>query len=118
MTARSGRKPSVLLPPFGDRRQRRVGLLGGSFNPAHEGHIHLTREALRVLGLAQVWWLVSPQNPLKPVSGMAAFETRLEGAATAIAQAGLGRRAIATGLEARLGVTRTAQTLRRLRARY
>ena len=118
MTAKSGRKSVALLPPFGDRRQRRIGLLGGSFNPAHEGHIHLTREALRVLGLSQVWWLVSPQNPLKPVSGMAPFETRLAGAITAIAQAGLGRRAIATGLEGRLGVTRTAQTLCQLGARY
>lgn len=118
MTARSGRKSLALLPPFGDRRQRRIGLLGGSFNPAHAGHVHLTREALRVLGLSQVWWLVSPQNPLKPVSGMAAFETRLAGAEAAIAGAGLGRRILATGLEGRLGVTRTAQTLRQLRARY
>ena len=43
-----------------------VGLLGGSFDPAHEGHAHLTREALKRLGLDRVWWLVSPGNPLKP----------------------------------------------------
>ena len=118
MTARSGRNPSALLPSFGDRRRRRIGLLGGSFNPAHDGHIHLTKEALRTLGLDQVWWLVSPQNPLKPVSGMAPFAARLEGAIATLAGAGLGRRAVATGLEGRLGVTRTARTLHRLGARY
>jgi nicotinate-nucleotide adenylyltransferase len=114
VTARSG--PD--LPPFGDRRPRRIGLLGGSFNPAHDGHIHLTREALRALGLHQVWWLVSPQNPLKAAAGMAPFAARLAGAETALAQAGLGRRVLATGLEGRLGVTRTAETLALLRARY
>jgi nicotinate-nucleotide adenylyltransferase len=40
--------------------------LGGSFNPAHEGHLHVSRIALQRLGLDRVWWLVSPQNPLKP----------------------------------------------------
>ena len=44
---------------------RRIGLLGGSFNPAHEGHRHVSLEALKRLGLDEVWWLVSPQNPLK-----------------------------------------------------
>lgn len=43
-----------------------IGLLGGSFDPPHSGHVHLTREALKRLGLDQVWWLVSPGNPLKP----------------------------------------------------
>ena len=41
-----------------------VGLLGGSFDPAHEGHAHITREALKRFGLDRVWWLVSPGNPL------------------------------------------------------
>ena len=49
----------------------RVGLLGGSFNPAHDGHLAISLEALKRLRLDQVWWLVSPQNPLKPVAGMA-----------------------------------------------
>ena len=43
-----------------------IGLLGGSFDPAHEGHAHISREALKRLGLDQVWWLVTPGNPLKP----------------------------------------------------
>ena len=49
----------------------RIGLLGGSFNPAHEGHLHVSEVALKRLGLDYVWWLVTPQNPLKPVAGMA-----------------------------------------------
>ena len=44
----------------------RIGLLGGSFNPAHRGHRRISLAAMRVLGLDEVWWLVSPGNPLKP----------------------------------------------------
>src|SRR5476649_575214 len=57
--------------------RRRIGLLGGSFNPAHEGHRHVSLEALRRLGLDEVWWLVSPQNPLKSGDGMEPLATRL-----------------------------------------
>jgi nicotinate-nucleotide adenylyltransferase len=46
-------------------KNRRIGLLGGSFNPAHEGHLHLSEEAIKYLKLDQLWWLVAPQNPLK-----------------------------------------------------
>ncbi len=56
---------------------RRIGLLGGSFNPAHEGHRHVSLEALRRLGLDEVWWLVSPQNPLKSGDGMEPLASRL-----------------------------------------
>ncbi len=56
---------------------RRIGLLGGSFNPAHEGHRHVSLEALRRLGLDEVWWLVSPQNPLKSDDGMEPLPTRV-----------------------------------------
>ena len=56
---------------FGPRIRRglKVGLLGGSFNPAHDGHRHISLLGLRRLKLDQVWWLVSPQNPLKPTGG-------------------------------------------------
>lgn len=57
--------------------RRRIGLLGGSFNPAHEGHLHVSLEALKRLGLDEVWWLVSPQNPLKSGEGMEPLPTRL-----------------------------------------
>src|SRR5471032_2988670 len=50
---------------FGGRMARRIGILGGSFNPAHRGHLDLSLAAIHRLGLDQVWWLVSPQNPLK-----------------------------------------------------
>ncbi len=56
---------------------RRIGLLGGSFNPAHEGHRHISLEALKRLGLDEVWWLVSPQNPLKAGRGMEPLAVRV-----------------------------------------
>src|SRR4029077_7561987 len=58
----------------------RIGLLGGSFNPAHEGHLHVSEVALKRLGLDFVWWLVTPQNPLKPVAGMAPLHDRVRDA--------------------------------------
>ncbi|MCK6450695.1 MAG: nicotinate-nucleotide adenylyltransferase [Alphaproteobacteria bacterium] len=89
---------------------RRVGLLGGSFNPAHEGHRDISLAALGRLGLDQIWWLVSPQNPLKPVAGMATFAERLGGAACVAHHP----RIRATDIEAALGTRYTADTLRRL----
>jgi len=102
------------LPPFGDRRRIKVGVLGGSFNPAHEGHLHISREALRRLGLDQVWWLVSPQNPLKPKRGMAPLKTRLAQARALAADP----RILVTDLESRLGTSRTAETLSQITKRY
>lgn len=87
-----------------------VGLLGGSFNPAHEGHLHISREALKRLKLDQVWWMVSPQNPLKSTAGMAGFEQRI-GSARAMAR---DPRIRVTDVERRLGTTQTALTLERL----
>ncbi len=59
---------------------KRIGLLGGSFNPAHRGHRRISIAAIDALGLDEVWWLVSPGNPLKAGKGMAAFEARLKSA--------------------------------------
>lgn len=58
----------------------RVGLLGGSFNPAHEGHVHISLEAIKRLNLDSVWWLVSPKNPLKDAKELVPYENRLAGA--------------------------------------
>jgi nicotinate-nucleotide adenylyltransferase len=102
------------VPRFGDRRRIRVGLLGGSFNPAHEGHRHVAELALRQLRLDQIWLLVSPGNPLKPVDGMAPLADRLSGAA----RIGDGRRVVATGVEAALGTRYTVDTLRVLLRRF
>ena len=90
--------------------------MGGSFNPAHGGHLHISPLALKLLDLDQIWWLVSPQNPLKPVDGMAPFAVRLEGARR-IAEAD--RRIVVTDLESRLRSSRyTADTLKALRRRF
>jgi nicotinate-nucleotide adenylyltransferase len=90
--------------------------LGGSFNPAHGGHLHLSRLALGGLALDEVWWLVSPQNPLKPITGMAPFADRLEQARRLAAGH---RRILVSDLENRLGgSTYTADTLRVLRNRF
>ena len=59
------------------RTKLKIGLVGGSFNPAHAGHIHMTLQAYCKLGLDQVWWLVSPQNPLKSQTNMASLPHRL-----------------------------------------
>ena len=90
-------------------------MLGGSFNPAHGGHLHISRLALARLDLDAVWWLVSPQNPLKPAAGMAPFAERL---ARAAAVAAADRRITVSDIEARLGSTYTALTLRALRRRF
>jgi nicotinate (nicotinamide) nucleotide adenylyltransferase/ribosome silencing factor RsfS/YbeB/iojap len=100
---------------YGTVAGRRIGLLGGSFNPAHAGHMHITREALKRLNLDEVWWLVSPQNPLKPVAGMAPFAERL---AQAAAVAAADPRIRVTDIEAKLGTTYTADNLKMLRRRF
>lgn len=90
-----------------------VGLLGGSFDPAHEGHVRVTREALKRMGLDQVWWLVTPGNPLKPRQP-APMADRI-----ARARAVMRHPAVKiSDLEARLGTVRTADTIARLRAMY
>lgn len=101
--------------PWGGRQRLRVGLLGGSFNPAHAGHHHIAEQALKLLRLDQVWLLVSPQNPLKAASGMAPQAVRL---ASARAVLGGHPRLKATGLESALGTRYTADTLDRLKIRF
>ena len=91
-----------------------IGLLGGSFNPAHGGHRRISLFAREALGLDEVWWLVSPGNPLKPRAGMAPLAARLASAQR------LSRRAPirATVIERELGTRYTLDTLRALRRRY
>lgn len=90
-----------------------VGLLGGSFDPAHAGHVHLTLEALKRLGLDRVWWLVSPGNPLK-VAGPAPLAKRLAQARAVMRHP----RVDVTDIETRLGTRFTAQTVVALQALY
>ncbi|MEZ5796509.1 MAG: nicotinate-nucleotide adenylyltransferase [Paracoccaceae bacterium] len=90
-----------------------VGLLGGSFDPAHDGHVHVTREALKRMGIDRVWWLVSPGNPLKarqpaPMAARLAHARRLM----------QDPRVAVTDLEARLGTVYTADTIAALQRIY
>jgi nicotinate-nucleotide adenylyltransferase len=91
-----------------------VGLLGGSFNPAHRGHRLISLLALRLLALDEIWWLVSPQNPLKSSLGMASLAERLD-AARLVAHH---PRIKITDIEARLGSNYTVHTLTALRTRF
>jgi len=93
---------------------RRIGLLGGSFNPAHRGHRRISLAAARALALNEVWWLVSPGNPLKPAAGMAPLAARLASARAMARRAPI----CATDIERRLGTRYTADTLRRLVRRH
>ncbi|RKQ73468.1 nicotinate-nucleotide adenylyltransferase [Oceanibaculum indicum] len=111
---RQGRPARIGLPGPIDRRRQAVGLMGGSFNPAHDGHRHLALLALHKLGLDEVWWLVAPQNPLKPNDGMAPFAERLAGAR----QVARHPRLKPSDIEARLGTRYTADTLRALQRRF
>ncbi len=90
-----------------------IGLLGGSFDPPHAGHVHITRTALVRFGLDQVWWLVSPANPLKSV-GPRPLSERMQAARAIMRHP----RVTITDVESHLGTRYTAQTLRALRAMY
>jgi nicotinate-nucleotide adenylyltransferase len=92
----------------------RVGLYGGSFNPAHAGHLHVARTALRRLDLDRVIWLVSPQNPLK-----AATDTQsLPGRMAAVRRLATGPSMIVSDIETRIGSAYTIDTLRVMQARW
>lgn len=93
---------------------QRIGLLGGSFNPAHDGHRHISLFALQRLGLDAVWWLVSPQNPLKPEEGMAPFAERFASAA-AVANHPQIR---VFDIESQMGTRYTVDTLQGLNRRF
>ena len=95
------------------RRGMVVGLLGGSFDPAHDGHVHITREAMKRIGLDRVWWLVSPGNPLK-ARGPAPMALRLARAREVMQDP----QVVVTDLEVRLGTRATIDTVRRLQAMY
>ncbi len=93
---------------------RTVGLLGGSFNPAHGGHRAISLFAKEALGLDEVWWLVSPGNPLKPRTGMAPLTARMASARETARRAPIR----VTAIEHQLRTRYTVDTLRKLRRRY
>lgn len=100
--------PAPVAPGLG------IGLLGGSFNPAHEGHRHISAVALKRLGLDYIWWLVSPQNPLKPEAGMAPLARRLEAARRCASHP----RIVAMDIERQLGTRYTVDTVSALQRRF
>lgn len=106
---------NFLRPPGPVAAGLRIGLLGGSFNPAHAGHLHVAETAIRRLGLDYVWFLVAPQNPLKSANGMMALEHRL---AAARRLAGRNRRLIVTDIERGIASRYTIDTIRQLKARF
>ena len=92
----------------------RVGLLGGSFNPAHEGHLAISLAALELLKLDRVVWLVSPHNPLKARADLADYSERLNYARKIAAHPKIS----ISDFEAREGLTYTIDTIARLKRRY
>jgi nicotinate-nucleotide adenylyltransferase len=108
------RPKSWIRPPAPIADGARIGLLGGSFNPAHEGHLHATLLPLKQLRLDAVWWLVSPLNPLKRQEGMASFEARLALAKTFARHPKI----VATAIEADLGTRYTVETIKVLKRRF
>ncbi len=106
-------RPGAIRPGFSLSSGMRVGLFGGSFNPAHAGHRYVADTARKHLGLDCVLWLVSPQNPLKDRAGMAPLPERL-----ASARALAHRDDIVTDFETRIRATYTLDTLRALKGRF
>ena len=93
----------------------RIGLLGGSFNPAHRGHRRISLAAMRALGLDEVWWLVSPGNPLKEgAKDMAPFEARMKSAQEAAKRSKIR----VSDFEQQERVRYTIDTVRELKRRY
>jgi nicotinate-nucleotide adenylyltransferase len=92
----------------------KVGLYGGSFNPAHEGHAHVAETARQRLGLDRVIWLVAPQNPLKSSAETQPLEARLAGVRALARDRGM----IVSDVEARLGTRYTLDTVLALKARF
>ena len=92
----------------------RIGLLGGSFNPAHGGHRRISLFAKAALGLDEVWWLVSPGNPLKPAAGMAPLDARFASARRQSRRAPIR----VTAVERELGTRFTVDTVRGLQRRW
>lgn len=93
---------------------RTIGLLGGSFNPAHAGHRHISLYALKMLKLDAVWWMVSPQNPLKSSDDMWPLQKRVESARAVSHHPKI----IVTDIETSLGTQYTADTLVQLKRRF
>jgi nicotinate-nucleotide adenylyltransferase len=112
--ARHRADPPLRAPVTRSLNRSLTGLLGGSFNPGHGGHRHITLALIARLGLDEVWWLVSPGNPLKDPGTMAPLAARFASARRQARRAPIR----VTAIERELGTRYTADTLRRLARRY
>ena len=101
-------------PPIPISRGLRIGLLGGSFNPPHQGHLHLSLTALKRLNLDYVWWLVTPRNPLKSYAGLAPLRDRLQQSRDVARHP----RIIPLDIEHMLGTRYSIDTLAALQSRF
>lgn len=105
------KSPMTFSPPHLMDGQRwagkRIGLLGGSFNPPHEGHLHISLIALQSLKLDYIWWLVTPQNPLKEASSLAPYEDRVRACRSFVHHPQI----LITDLERQLDVNRSYDTV-------
>ncbi|MEJ6789646.1 nicotinate-nucleotide adenylyltransferase [Brevundimonas sp. BR2-1] len=113
-----GPRPGALRDGLDLQPGMAVGLFGGSFNPAHDGHAHVAETAMRRLGLDRVVWLVSPQNPLKDARDSAPLAERMASARAAAKLAADGRSMVVSDFETRAGTQWTVDTLRALTARH
>ena len=111
-TLKSG--AASLRPGFHLQPGMRVGLYGGSFNPAHDGHAHVAETARKRLGLDRVIWLVSPQNPLKSSRDTAPLAERMAGVRRQARDRGM----VVSDVESRMGSQYTIDTVRALKARF
>lgn len=110
---RSGPSP-LLIPTPPAEPGWRIGLMGGSFNPPHEGHMRVAEAALTRLGLDRLWWVVTPGNPLKDVTGLSSLSARVE-ACNRLARH---PKMAVTAFEADLGCSYTAETIGFLAHRF
>ncbi|NBQ83700.1 MAG: nicotinate-nicotinamide nucleotide adenylyltransferase, partial [Alphaproteobacteria bacterium] len=108
-------RPHQIARVFCDQRRRRIGLFGGSFNPAHEGHALLADMAVQQLRLDELWWLVSPQNPLKSSKDMASLTDRFESALKQAHACQFAKRMRISNLENQFGLRHSVLTVKRIK---
>ena len=92
----------------------RIGLFGGTFNPPHAGHVHVCTTALKTGEFDFIWWMVTPQNPLKKDQKIPAFETRLEWSREKISHP----RVLVSDIERQLGTYKTIDTVRAIKKHF
>lgn len=92
----------------------RVGILGGSFNPPHMGHVHISQAVLKSLHLDAIWWLVTPQNPLKSKKDLLPFEERIRLCQEIVSHPKI----VISGLEQELGTTYSYESVKKIRNHF